>query len=131
MSLWYARMRRRLFATSAYSVARGHHGLVCLHLSFAAWLGTLLVVAQHNAVRRHPSPSPSPGPGPNPNPYPYPDPNPNQVGQLGVRHHVVQHMQMALRRWSYRAIATKVLRAQHRAQQEEGWPERPHSPVQF
>ena len=102
VSLWYARMRRKLFASSAYAVAAGHHGLVCLHLSFAGWLGALLLIAQHKAL-----------------------------GQLGLRHYVVQHMQMALRRWSYRAIATKVLRAQHMAQQEEGWPERPHSPLQF
>ena len=102
VSLWYARMRRKLFASSAYAVAAGQHGLVCLHLSFAGWLGTLLLIAQHKAL-----------------------------GQLGLRHYVVQHLQLALRRWSYRAIATKVLRAQHMAQQEEGWPERPDSPLQF
>ena len=100
LSLWYARMRGSRFATSAYGVAVGHHGLVCLHLAFAAWLGTLLRIA-----RRH------------------------KLGQLGVRHYVLGHMQLALRRWAYRAIATKVLRAQHMAQQEEGWPERPDSPV--
>ena len=95
LSIWSACARRTLFASAAYDVAAGHHGLVARHLAFAGWLSALLVIARRLAI-----------------------------SQLGARQYVVQHMQCAFRRWSYRAMATKVLRAQQEKHREDGLPGR-------